>query len=96
MSLTKRNGKLWLQVTPYDAASGISPCWLNYVDDMDQLSDSELSVSTFIGLPENYIMRRASCPYTTRKTVSWRWLFFRIKIKSLLYWQCNAETFDEW
>ena len=55
-----------MQVTPYDICT-IVPDWYVYTCEMNRLNSNELAAAGFIGVSEQYIMRRASGNNVKRK-----------------------------
>lgn len=47
-------------VTPYDLAKALSPPWMIYLQQLSTLSADELKVAELIGVPESYIVKKAS------------------------------------
>ncbi|KAL8560360.1 hypothetical protein ACOMHN_006091 [Nucella lapillus] len=47
-------------VTPYDLAKDVTPCWMTYLHQLGTLAPDDLKVSSLIGIPESFIVRKAS------------------------------------
>ncbi|KAK7473467.1 hypothetical protein BaRGS_00035296 [Batillaria attramentaria] len=47
-------------VTPYDLAADLSPPWMIYLQQLSTLSPDEMKVADLVGVPESYIVKRAS------------------------------------